>query len=317
MSVRTTLCAGALSCIACGSIEEPALSLSDEDSSVAQAPAVCVPPPMRMPALDTQVMQLSELGLFDASRRAACDLLTWEPRFPLWSDGADKKRWLRLPAGAIIDTADPEHFRFPVGSVLFKEFALAGKRLETRVIARLSERDTFFGAFVWRDDESDADLAPAGAANVRASEHDVPNSEQCMLCHKGEPGRVLGLSAVQTPELARLPALAIDEALGYLHGNCGHCHNENGDGWRMASMTLRLSVSGAARVLDETVGAPLSKPILGRAVRVVAGDPDASALLARMLERGTDGQMPPLASEHVDTQGAARVRAWIAGLSAE
>lgn len=333
-ALRAAVCA--LEIVACAPREDALTasgdSVTDSDAAIELAEAgpadaavaACVPPPARLPALNTQAMRLSELGLYAdmESKQTACDLLTWEPRFPLWADDADKRRWLRLPPGARIDSTDPEHLRFPVGAVLFKQFSLAGRRLETRVVARIGEEDTFLGAFVWRDDESDADLVHAGAADVRGTDHDVPTDEQCILCHKGEPGRVLGLSTLQAPGFAperltrALPTIEVgDPALGYLHGNCGHCHNERGDGWRMVEMTLRLSVgSGASRLLQETVGVPTTRIILGRRERVVAGDPDASAVFARMQVRGTDDQMPTAGTEHVDPRGLAQVRAWIAGL---
>ena len=34
--------------------------------------------------------------------------MSYSPQCPLWSDGAAKRRWIFLPAGASIDTADPE-----------------------------------------------------------------------------------------------------------------------------------------------------------------------------------------------------------------
>lgn len=74
---------------------------------------------------------------------------------------------------------------------------------------------TFFGAFVWREDESDVELVREGRKNVRGSEHDVPGEKDCIACHKGEPGRVLGFSAIQLPALspalvsAPVPAFAI------------------------------------------------------------------------------------------------------------
>jgi mono/diheme cytochrome c family protein len=50
-------------------------------------------------------------------------------------------------------------------------------------------------------------------------------------------------------------------------------------------------------------------------VRVAPGLPDASAIVARMSTRGTDDQMPPLATEFVDPDGVAAVRAWVASLA--
>ena len=48
--------------------------------------------------------------------------------------------------------------------------------------------------------------------------------------------------------------------------------------------------------------------------RVFPGDPDASAIVARMSARGNEDQMPPLATEEIDPTGIAKVRAWIAAL---
>ena len=48
--------------------------------------------------------------------------------------------------------------------------------------------------------------------------------------------------------------------------------------------------------------------------RVSPGDPDASAIVARMSARGNEDQMPPLATEENDPTGIAKVRAWIAAL---
>jgi hypothetical protein len=54
---------------------------------------------------------------------------------------------------------------------------------------------------------------------------------------------------------------------------------------------------------------------LGAGARIIAtGNPDASVLLARMNRRDAS-QMPPLASNVVDTAGVALVRDWIASLT--
>ena len=270
---------------------------------------------------------LSELGLHRDGTMAE-DLIAFEPAHPLWSDGASKRRWLRLPPGARIDTSDMDHWRFPAGAVLVKEFALEGRRIETRIIARTGcgERDVWMGAFVWNDDESDALFAPGGQPDARGTRHDVPAAATCATCHDGEPGRVLGMSAVQQAHAREelrdllghpLPAEPPREpvaaaALGYLHGNCGHCHNPHGSARPDTDMNLRLSPAGEAPAERTTVGRPLQYYRSAQAtLRVAPGDPGHSALLQRMLERGTRSQMPPLASEMVDPSGIAIVQAWI------
>lgn len=293
------------------------------------------PPEVHYPGPDSQEeLWLSELGLYVdiAEKQLAPDLIAYEPRYPLWSDGADKLRYLRLPAGASIDNSDPDRWQFPAGTVLFKEFSRAGKRLETRVIARLGEdaSETFMGSFVWLDDESDAVLVRDGRANVRDTDHDVPTQKDCGSCHNGEPGRILGFSAVQLadpkPELFSAPPLRYDipgtseakAALGYLHGNCGHCHNPLSSTRRLTPMNLRLSLNdreaGATTIERETFGVALySFTASDLSQRVVPGAPEQSGLVARMQRRGDDSAMPPLGTKHADEVGLARVRAWITG----
>jgi len=109
-------------------------------------------------------------------------------------------------------------------------------------------------------------------------------------------------------------------ALGYLHANCGHCHNPNGTSWPDTQMVLRLSTEdvdvATSAVYQSLANQPLQYWRGGAIkVRVAPGAPDASAIVARMSTRGTDDQMPPLATELVDADGLAAVRAWIASLA--
>lgn len=278
--------------------------------------------------------RLSETGLYSdfAQKVVADDNVAFTPNHVLWSDAADKQRWIHLPDGAVIDSSDPDHWGFPVGTKWFKEFAKDGKRLETRLVWRVAdtgdrEQDTLFGAYVWDDTESEAVLMKAGATNVRGTQHDVPSAETCWKCHIGEPGRALGFSAVQLGNVATLPLsvpitttyTAPHPALGYLHANCGHCHNPNGGAWSNSSMVLRLAASEtsatANQIVVTTVGVPLQQWLgHGFTTRIVAGDPDNSAVLYRMTQRAVNMQMPPIATEVSDPTGIALVRTWIESL---
>ncbi len=283
--------------------------------------------------------RLSETGLYadPGARRVAEDLVEVEPRHQLWSDGALKRRWLRLPPGEVIDTSDPDRWRFPVGTQLFKEFSVAGVPVETRLIERVGDTgddraDFWMGTFVWLPDGSDAVFAENGQLDINGTGHDAPAAFQCWTCHLGEPGHVLGVSAVQLRDSARtrlagrfsddVPATpaAADPALGYLHANCGHCHNPSGTSWSFTAIELRLR-AGDARAeqtpifltsvdhnLDHFLFAGFDK-------RVVPGDPEASALLHRMASRAQTVAMPPLATEHADPAGLELVRAWILSLA--
>jgi hypothetical protein len=258
------------------------------------------------------------------------DVRAFEPRYELWSDGAVKSRWMFVPGA--IDTGDPAHWRFPVGTKLWKEFAAPdGRKLETRLIERIDdtgddELDFRTISFVWLDDESDAIAAPEGAEDVRGTDHDVPSATQCRTCHTGEPGFVLGVSALQLGEYEVPGDPMTQEALGYLHANCGHCHNPGGSARPDVDLTLQLDLAATTpettTIWRDTVGVALFRfEHACCTLRVAPGDPDASAMLYRMTVRdaasaGSD-QMPPIATEHPDIAGVELVRAWIAGLPAQ
>lgn len=288
------------------------------------------PLPTALPAL------LSETGLYTdiETFTLASDLVEFSPANVLWSDAAVKTRWYRLPPGGVIDSTDMNHWRFPVGTMFFKEFAREGKRLETRLVWRVDdtgnrEHDTLLGAYLWNDSETDAMFVKDGAVDVRGTDHDVPAADTCWRCHIGEPGQVLGLSALQSGDVSALPLsvppadstpyVAPNTALGYLHANCGHCHSPSGGAWSRSNLVLRLDVAerdaATTMIMQSTVGVPIQNWINhGYDYRVVAGDPDQSALFARISSRDINVQMPPLATKHVDEAGIALIRAWIQSL---
>ncbi len=280
--------------------------------------------------------RLSATGLYTdiTAKTLNPRLHEFAPNNVLWSDGAQKLRWYQLPAGAVIDSTDMDHWLLPVGTKLFKEFSLDGKRLETRLIWRVAdtgnrERDTLVGSYLWDDDESDATFVPDGAMNVRGTQHDVPAADTCWRCHVGEPGHALGFSALQLGDVSGLPLsnppadaapyAAPNTALGYLHANCGHCHNPKGSAWVDSSMVLRLDIdehdAATTQIYQTTVNADLQQwTNHGYTKRIVPGDPDNSAIFYRMSQRAMNEQMPPLATEKTDPAGIALVRDWIESL---
>jgi hypothetical protein len=112
----------------------------------------------------------------------AADARPYAPAFELWSDGATKRRWIRLPAGSRIDTADMDDWRFPVGAELWKEFSVGGRRVETRLLKRIAAGDDGWAgvAFVWRADQRDAIASVDGVPDALETTHDVPAARACM-----------------------------------------------------------------------------------------------------------------------------------------
>jgi hypothetical protein len=280
--------------------------------------------------------RLSQTGMYTdiAAKTLSPRLVPFKPNNVLWSDNAEKQRFYVLPEGATIDSSDMNHWKFPVGTQFFKQFSLDGKRLETRLVWRVGdsgnrEADTLLGAYVWNDDESEAYFAKDGQDDLRGTDHDAPAADTCWKCHVGEAGRALGVSALQLGDVSSLPLsdppaagtsfTAPNPALGYLHANCGHCHNPNGTGWVDSHMILRLDVDEhdptMTKIYETTVGVGLEQWIThGFTTRVIAGDPDHSALWYRMSQRTPNNQMPPLATEYPDPVGLELIRTWILSL---
>ncbi len=280
--------------------------------------------------------QLSETGLYDQPEQIAGDALAYRPAFELWADGADKRRWLRLPAGAVIDTSDMDSWRFPTGTQVWKEFADGGRRLETRLIQKVGPGDSDWAAvaYVWREDEADADAAAAGYLDVRGSEHDAPAAGECIGCHGGRRSFVLGVSAIQLAKAAApgevdlaglagrgllsdppagapsIPGGEVERAaLGYLHANCSHCHNRSRPAAPCMdpdnSMDLFLSVADLGSV-DATAA---YRTVVGD--QVVPGHPEDSELIDRASTRDLFYRMPPLGSERVDAAAVDLLARWI------
>jgi hypothetical protein len=128
------------------------------------------------------------------------DAMGFTPQYTLWSDGAAKRRWISLPAGAAVDASQPAAWQFPVGTKLRKEFSVAGRRIETRTIERGEDGNWQFRAYVWNDMQDDALLAPGAGATVAlpdGSRYRIPSQDDCRACHEGGAAPVLGFNALQ------------------------------------------------------------------------------------------------------------------------
>jgi hypothetical protein len=300
---------------------------------------------------------LSQTGLYDdiATRAHSRHVAEFSPSYALWSDGVDKRRFAYLPeCDPVIDNTDEDDWVFPVGTRMWKEFSLGGVLLETRLIHRFGPgpNDFLYATYAWRDDDADADRVLSGVSNARGTAHDIPPLEACNNCHGphpakgGLPSRYLGFSAIQlshagpgvtmqalstdghllvpNPTGCVVPGDAIAQAaLGYLHANCGNCHNDSVDGIIFPFMDLRLRASDADVATTATYQTAVNQPstlfMNGCNHRILGGAPLASCIHVRMEARGSDGmpsgdQMPPLATDVADPTGLAAVDAWITAL---
>jgi hypothetical protein len=288
-------------------------------------------------------LRLSTSGLYAdfASRTIAGGYLEYTPSYVLWADGLGKRRWIYLPPGQPIDTSDMNHWVFPVGTRVFKEFAEAdGTPLEMRLFEKTAVDTWNYGAYVWRDDGSDGDWTTTGAHAVRGTTHDVPDVNQCFQCHAGEGDKILGFSALQlsngtlttissklsSPPAGEFPLPsswgAAAPALGYLHANCGHCHNPLGTAGAVTSQLLRLSIADTQKsdvtttaVYQAIVGVATDRWMVGAGyARIAPHDLAHSAIYQRMMSRTATVQMPPIATITADMDGYNTIATWIGTL---
>ncbi len=310
---------------------------------------------------------LRDTGLFAAGSSATeirPEIVSFSPQYPLWSDGATKRRWLHLPPDSFIDAAQVDAWEFPNGTRLWKEFSF-DRRVETRLIERLEDGSWRFATYVWDDDGRDATLAPAEGiralpvAGAPGGRYSIPAEADCRACHEGARTPVLGLSALQlSPErdplaphaepltsnqlqelvergwLRNLPERLLDQpprlpaaspveraVLGYLHGNCGHCHGAPSAMGAAVPVPVRLEqsaadpVHGVTSALRSLVGAVsrFQLPAVGTHV-IAPGSATQSVLPARMRSRDPRVQMPPLGTAIADQEAMALIERWIEDL---
>jgi uncharacterized repeat protein (TIGR03806 family) len=145
--------------------------------------------------------RLSKTGCVEPSdpKSAAAGLVPYGVNAALWSDGAQKDRWLAIPDGKTITVSDADgDFDFPNGTVLMKTFTVGGKRIETRLFMRHADGGWNGYTFEWLDDQSDAVLLPAGKTrSVGAQTWTFPSRSECVTCHSEAAGRSLGLEIAQ------------------------------------------------------------------------------------------------------------------------
>jgi hypothetical protein len=273
----------------------------------------------------------------------------YRPRFELWSDGADKERFVHLPPSTQIDTSDPDRWGFPLGTRLYKTFSREGVRLETRLLEKVSEArgpDSWsMRAYAWSADQrSVSEVGAFGARDVLGTEHDVPSQQQCVRCHSiAQDDVAVGFSALQLAHdeggvtLATLSAegwlttevagavvpgdARTQAALGYLHGNCGNCHGgpdpEHGlDLWlRVGATEVTSTPSWTTAVCTCSVWSATAPGGEVVNLRVAPGDPDHSVFIHRMRSRIANDMMPPVGSERADEEGLRVVSEWIASLA--
>jgi hypothetical protein len=135
------------------------------------------------------------------------DWIPYDVNARLWSDRAEKYRWLYVPGGGQI-AFSTDDWTLPTGSILMKHFELPVDEDDPAVLARVETRFlviTDFGAYGvtyrWRPDELEADLLTTSETRdftISAIAGDwtqtwtFPGPNDCMACHTLGAGFALG-----------------------------------------------------------------------------------------------------------------------------
>ena len=166
-------------------------------------------------------MLLSETGLFQSvpDHRPNPALVDYDVNAPLWSDGAEKDRFIAIPGDGRIEIVNHNKWLFPEGSVLVKTFSIdmkegdpsSRRRLETRLLVLQSGpegREQWEGyTYLWNDEQTEAELlgkegltqtyAVSTASGIKDKTWYYPSRMDCMVCHNEKAGFVLGLNTRQ------------------------------------------------------------------------------------------------------------------------
>lgn len=170
------------------------------------------PETAKVPEAGKAFDRLSEYGLFEgplAALQAAEAVLPYDVNTPLFSDYAEKARFIRLPQSTSASFRSTGPLDFPEGTVVAKNFFYgegANRRIiETRILHKSSAGWEAW-PYVWNEEQTDAFLEIAGdyqkvrvaTATGESLELDymVPNKNQCKNCHDWSGGmQPIGLQA--------------------------------------------------------------------------------------------------------------------------
>lgn len=158
----------------------------------------------KAPAATRAPETLSAFGFFKGELKAlqpAPGVIPYSLQTPLFSNYAEKARFIKFPEGTSATYNPTEVFDLPVGTYLIKHFYYPndfrepqkGRRImETRIMMR-DEQGWQTWPYIWNDAQTDAYYDPTGqtmqvnyingAGKKISTSYLVPNKNQCKGCH--------------------------------------------------------------------------------------------------------------------------------------
>lgn len=235
-------------------------------------------------------------------------------------------------------------------------------KIETRHLKKIASTtgidSWLISTYKWNIEQTEAWLSQ-GEANVLDTDHDIPSRQECVDCHKGNTDIILGFEAIQLSdkqeknafghgpkrgpgewtlqglidanrlshpiEMPLLPGSPLEQkALGYLHANCGNCHNPLGFAADNEANHLKMRHKLSFTQLTETdvyttaVNQPTRNFTAVPYIILGASDEELalyhSAAFVRMNSTDENYRMPPIARKNVDYQALDLIHKWMQGL---
>ena len=232
-------------------------------------------------------------------------------------------------------------------------------KVETRHLQKIKSgagiNSWLLNTYLWNIEQTEAYLN-SGVNNVLNTEHDIPTQQDCIDCHKGNTDIILGFEAIQLSDKQGkyafghgtqrkenewtlkslisknrlthpidtpvLPGVEIEQkVLGYLHANCGNCHNKLGHAAEQEAEHLNfrheLSFDTLAKTNVYTTAVNQKTRNFTAVPYIILGASQdelalyQSALYLRMNSTDEDYRMPMLASEKVDYQALSLIHQWL------
>lgn len=297
---------------------------------------------------------LSDYGFFtdNHARVPNADVIPYRLNTPLFSDYAEKLRYLYIPKRQLAKGNGDGLIDLPVGSAIIKSFGYedAGEMrlIETRVL--LHRADGWLALpYVWNAAQDEALLKLGGSrvpvtfadprGKMRSISYAVPNKNQCKECHAvngavtpiGPKARnmdaaflaqlvAMGKLDAVPAVVRRLPvwedradATVEAAARAYLDVNCAHCHRPEGSA---SNSGLNLGWEVTDRVALGIGKRPVAagRGSGGFDFDIAPGDPAHSIMTHRMKSLESGIAMPELGRATVHDEGVAAVEAWISRL---
>lgn len=163
--------------------------------------------------------KLSEYGFFKGRLSdliPAVGVMPYEVNTPLFSNYAEKARFVQFPAGMAANYRDSSAFDLPVGTILIKNFIYPSDFrdpskertiVETRLLVR-QDKGWEAWPYIWNNTQTEAIYDPAGETRTisyldgrgrkKSTLYAIPNKNQCKGCHAND-GKMapIGITARQ------------------------------------------------------------------------------------------------------------------------